>query len=123
MVRGGVGESESGGGGGPAAAPSRRDSRHARAPRSTMGEGNAAAARAAERRYGAVCSGLGIGHENKHGRPLNEPVCLPKVKTAVVSRHNGAGLGTAGNGGERPHSNTSTAPDPPLYVCVYKFLT
>lgn len=94
-------------GGGCTVTPLCRDSRHARAPRSTMGEGNVAAARAAECRYGAVCLGLGIGHENKHGRPLNEPVCLPKVKTAVVSHHNGTGLGTAGDRGERPHSNIS----------------
>lgn len=53
------------------------------------------AARAAERRYGSVCSGLGIRHNKPNMAALNEPVCLPKVKTAVVSQHNEAGLGAA----------------------------
>lgn len=30
---------------------------------------------------------------------LNEPVCQPKVKTAVVSRHNGTGLSAMEPGG------------------------
>lgn len=55
----------------------------------------ARAARAAERRYGSVCSGLGIRHNKPNMAALNEPVCLPKVKTAVVSQHNEAGLGAA----------------------------
>lgn len=61
------------------------------------GEENMEAARAAEQRYGSVCSGLGIWRNKTNMAALNEPVCQPKVKTAVVSQHNEASLGAAEN--------------------------
>lgn len=61
------------------------------------GEGNMEASRAAERRYGSVCSRLGIRHNKTNMAALNEPVCQPKVKTAVVFQHNEAILGAAEN--------------------------
>lgn len=63
-------------------------------PTAAGGRKSREAAKAAERRYGGVCSGLGIRHNKTNMAALNEPVCLPKVKTAVVSQHNETGLGS-----------------------------
>lgn len=45
---------------------------------------------------------------------LNEPVCLPKVKTAVVSCHNGAGLSAT------EHREALGLPIVTLTLCVLK---